>query len=166
MGLQHHPQAAGKPPAQWGGSTTAVLGMGQGMLGCSGSSCKRCLQYRPQPYRQAGPQCGQRLIKWSNRSHRCPSLTLFTATAVAAAAAANAYLQGAHERCDITGGWRVFSADNGLQAGDELLVKHMGGRVIQASRARGWLSMVSVFWLPLVSAGCLPLVKHVGGRVI
>ena len=46
-------------------------------------------------------------------------------------------LQGAHERCDITGGWRVFTADNELQVGDEILVKHKGGRVIQASR--GWL---------------------------
>ena len=43
-------------------------------------------------------------------------------------------LQGAHERCDITGGWRVFTADNGLQVGDEILVKHLGGRVIQARR--------------------------------
>ena len=45
--------------------------------------------------------------------------------------------QGAHERCDITGGWRVFTAANAFQAGDEISVKHKGGNVIQVRRPRG-----------------------------
>ncbi|KAI7840076.1 hypothetical protein COHA_006206 [Chlorella ohadii] len=42
--------------------------------------------------------------------------------------------QGAHERCDIHGGWRQFARDNGIQEGDEVRIRHLGGRVIEASR--------------------------------
>lgn len=42
--------------------------------------------------------------------------------------------QGAHERCDIHGGWRQFARDNAIKEGDEVLIRHLGGRVIEITK--------------------------------
>ncbi|PRW58097.1 hypothetical protein C2E21_2722 [Chlorella sorokiniana] len=42
--------------------------------------------------------------------------------------------QGAHERCDIHGGWRQFARDNEIKEGDEVRIRHLGGRVIEITK--------------------------------
>lgn len=88
-------------------------------------------------------------------------------------------MQGAHERCDIHGGWRQFARDNGIQVGS--CKPHVRASTAVCSRpnagsaqqldSAGWLSEK---WNPNAGFPCLLCVqegdevriRHLGGRVI